>query len=180
MADGAYEERFRPTRRGVLQLLGCAAFVALALLMGSEMHIAIRVVTVVFFGGGGLVLAAMTFSRKVALRVDESGVTLGGSPLRPGAEATVVPWDEIEEVVLWRQHAPGSTLDYVGLVRGEGLPPLQGSGAGRGTAKALDLPVSAEVLKASRPVNGWSLDEEALAESVKRFAPRVSLVDMRA
>jgi hypothetical protein len=37
-------------------------------------------VTLVFFGGGALVFIANIASRRVALRIDASAITLGGSP----------------------------------------------------------------------------------------------------
>ena len=59
-------------------IIGAGVFVVIALT--APMSLALRVVTLVFFGGGLLVFVASIASRRVALRVDASGVTLGAHP----------------------------------------------------------------------------------------------------
>ena len=101
-------------------------FVILALTV--PMSLVLRVVTLVFFGGALLVLIATTASRQVALRVDASGVLLGGSPARYRATTRLIPWADISEIVLWRQPLPhGRRMLYVGVSRRPGAPPLAGA-----------------------------------------------------
>jgi hypothetical protein len=123
-------------------------------------------------------MAAVGLSHRVAFRVDAGGVTLGGTPPRYRAGTRVVPWGDIERVVLWQQQLPyGRTMPWVGLVRRAGAPPLGGRGAqatGRAVAGVLTPPgVSADILAASRAVNGWTLDPGQLARAVGHFAPDV-------
>src|SRR5271154_2358006 len=77
---GVYVARYGWNRRGGSLIVGAAVFVLLALTV--PMSLALRVVTLVFFGGGALVFIASIATRRVALRVDASGITLGGSPRR--------------------------------------------------------------------------------------------------
>ncbi|MFJ5772746.1 hypothetical protein [Streptomyces sp. NPDC093094] len=170
-----YEARFGFDRRTSLVVLICAVFTACAFL--PDMPPGIRIASLVLFGGGGLVMAAGALTRRVALRVDASGVLLGGSPLRYRATTAHVPWKDIEAVALWSQSVPHSSIPYVGLVRHEGAPPLPGP-QGR-TARAVGgalVPVPFEVLMASRAVNGWRLDTPRLAAAVTHFAPHVRMV----
>ncbi|GAB3119636.1 hypothetical protein GCM10027160_34060 [Streptomyces calidiresistens] len=177
----AYEERFGWDRRTLGTVALCAVFVGLASLPG--MPVVMRVLVYALFGVGGLVMVFVAFSRKVALRVDERGVLLGGSPLRYSATTARVRWNTIEAVVLWEQRLRHTRMLYVGLARLPGSPPLPGPGRG------LDPPivgarsvghVPPEVLAASVCVNGWRLDEARLAAAVARFAPPgVRVIDTR-
>ena len=99
-----YVARYGWNRRSGSLIVGAAVFVLLALTV--PMSLALRVVTLVFFGGGALVFIASIATRRVALRVDASGVTLGGSPGRYGATTVLIPWADIREIVLWRQPMP--------------------------------------------------------------------------
>lgn len=100
-------------------------FVVVALTV--PMSLVLRVVALVFFGGALLVFIATTASRQVALRVDASGVLLGGSPARYRATTRLIPWGDISEIVLWRQPLPhGRRMLYVGVSRCPGAPPLKG------------------------------------------------------
>jgi hypothetical protein len=122
-------------------------------------------------------MAVGPLTRKVALRVDETGVLLGGSPLRYRATTAHVPWEHIEAVALWSQPVPSSEIPYVGLVRHDGAPPLPGPQGrmARAVGNAL-TPVPFEVLMASRAVNGWRLDPARLTTAVTHFAPHVRIV----
>ncbi|CAL9587437.1 hypothetical protein [Streptomyces sp. enrichment culture] len=174
-APPVYEARFGFDRRTCTVLLVCAAFCAGALLPG--MPTAARIAVLALFGGGGLVLAVGPLTRKAALRVDETGVLLGGSPLRYRATTAHVPWGHIEAVALWSQQLPAGEMPYIGLVRHEGAPPLPGP-RGR-MAQAIGdalTPVPFEVLMASRAVNGWRLDTARLTAAVTHFAPQVRIV----
>jgi hypothetical protein len=176
-SDLGYEARYglRGRPGGIIAL--CLALAALAALPGMSTWV--RVTDLVFFGGGGLFLLAVAATRQVALRLDAEGITLGGTPPRYRSGTRLVPWSEIDGVVLWRQHLPrGASMRYVGIVRRPDAPPLAGQRAaavGRVAASILTPGVPADVVMASRAVNGWRLDETRLAAAVHHFAPGVTI-----
>jgi hypothetical protein len=176
---GVYVARYGWNRRSGSLIVGAAVFVLLALTV--PMSLALRVVTLVFFGGGALVFIASIATRRVALRVDASGVTLGGSPGRYGATTVLIPWAGIREIVLWRQPVPyGRSVRYVGVARRKGTRPLagrRGQRAAKATARALTPGVSGDTLLASRAVNLWHLDTHRMAAAVAHFAPGVRVID---
>ncbi|MPY97782.1 MAG: hypothetical protein GEU97_07235 [Actinophytocola sp.] len=182
MTQDRYEERYGPTQRNVAVLLISAVFVA-ALVWLPDTPLLVQIPGLALFGGGGVLMLLIMFSRKTALRVDSSGITLGGFPLRYRATTAVVPWHDIVAVVLWRQHmAFGARMDYVGVQRKNGLPPLPGPGTGRLSQRAASVlvpHVPGDIAVASRPVNGWSLDAAAFESSMNRLAPHVPVVDAR-
>ena len=170
--------RYGWNRRSGSLIIGAAVFVLVALTV--PMSLALRVVTLVFFGGGALVFIVNIASRRVALRVDASGITLGGSPGRYRSTTRLIPWADIRDVVLWRQPMPyGRSMRYVAVTRRKGAPPLagrRGQRAGKVTARTL-TPVSGDTLLASRAVNLWRLDADRLTAAVTHFAPSVRVID---
>jgi hypothetical protein len=120
--------------------------------------------------------------RLVAFRVDEQGVTLGGAPAKYQRQTAFVPWQDIQSVVLWQQHltAGAPTMNYVGLRRRAGAPPLPGQNAGLEPAQSTRLAphVDHEVFLASRHINLWFLDRDRLADAVGAFAPGVSVEEV--
>ncbi|MFD7444630.1 hypothetical protein [Streptomyces sp. NPDC059909] len=174
-----YEARYGFDRRTVAVLAVSVLFCAGALIPGADFSLGLQIAIFVLFGDGGLFMAAGALTRKVAFRVDESGVLLGGSPLRYRATTVHVPWEDITAVVLWQQRVPHTTIPWVGVARPEGAPPLPGPGQGRfahAVGEAL-APVPIDLLVASRAVNGWRLDNGRLAAALAHFAPGVELVD---
>jgi hypothetical protein len=176
---GVYVARYGWNRRSGSLIVGAAVFVLVALT--APMSLALRVVTLVFFGGGALVFVTSIATRRVALRVDASGVTLGGSPGRYGATTVLIPWADIREIVLWRQPVTyGRSVRYVGVGRRKGTRPLagrRGQRAARATARALAPGVSGDTLQASRAVNLWHLYTQRMAAAVAHFAPGVRVID---
>jgi hypothetical protein len=172
-----YVARYGWNRRSGSLITGAAVFVLVAATV--PMSLALRVVTLVFFGGGALVFIANIASRRVALRVDAAGITLGGSPGRYRS-AGLIPWADIREVVLWRQPMPyGRSMRYVAVARRKGAPPLagrRGRRAGQVTARTL-TPVSGDTLLASRAANLWRLDMDQMTAAVAHFAPGVRVID---
>ncbi|MDX2643216.1 hypothetical protein ACFYYN_10800 [Streptomyces sp. NPDC001902] len=177
-AKPAYEARYGFDRRTVAVLLGAVVFTAVLVMPG--MGFPLRIAGGVLFGGGGLLIAANSLTRRVALRVDATGVLLGGVPLRYRATTAHVPWEDVTAVVLWKQPVPyGHRVPWIGVQRREGAPPLPGPGQGalaRAVAGAL-VPVPFDLVIASRQVNGWRLDRRRLAAALEHFAPGVPLVD---
>jgi len=176
---GVYVARYGWNRRSGSLIMGAAVFVLVALTV--PMSLALRVVTLVFFGGGALVFIASIATRRVALRVDASGVTLGGSPGRYGASTVLIPWADIKEIVLWRQPMPyGRSMRYVGVTRRKGTRPLagrRGQRTAKAAARALTPGISGGTLLASRAVNLWHLDSHRMAAAVAHFAPGVRIID---
>jgi len=179
--DGSvgYEARYGWNARSA-RTIGFSAFLVVVAIF-APMSLAIRVLIFVFFGGGCALLLGIVCSRRVALRVDAQGITLGGVPPRYRQKTVVVPWADIEKVVLWKQAVlAGQSMPYVGLVRRPDAPALAGPAGqqvARGVAGAFHVPVSAETLSASRGVNGWRLDKPRFVAAVKRFAPDVQIDD---
>jgi hypothetical protein len=167
--SGEYVERFGLSWRVALRIGLCVVFVVVALAV--PMPIALRVCGVVLFGAGALVFARIATIREVALRVDASGVTLGGYPLRYAATTEHLPWADIEAIVLWRQQVRTATLRYVGVQRGPLAPPPRGSRLGDSISSNLVSHVPPELVRSSRLVVGWRLDQHRLVEAAARFSP---------
>jgi hypothetical protein len=81
-------------------------------------------------------------------------------------------------VVLWRQRVQSTSLQWVGVARREGAPPLPGPGQGRIALSAAEALVSVpgELVASSRGVSGWRLDKRRLAAAVAHFAPGVQVI----
>ncbi|MEU2678418.1 hypothetical protein ABZ638_16200 [Streptomyces sp. NPDC007107] len=171
--SSAYEARYGWDRRTSL-------FVVTAAVLSTFMAVAgatpvLRWPGAVLFGGAGLFMAYGAMSRKVAFRVDGTGVLLGGSPARYSATTAHVPWQDITAVVLWQQHTAAG-LRWVGVARRPGAVRLPGPGQGhraRAVMRAMAPEVPVDVALASRAVTGWRLDHAALTAAVHRFAPDV-------
>ena len=171
-----YEARYGWNRRtGRIVIVGLVFAVA-----GIALPLVLRIIDIVFFGGGALFFLGVICTRRVAFRVDASGVTLGGTPPRYRSGTRMVPWADIKQVVLWEQQLPyGSSIRYVGLVRRKGAPPLAGRRArrlGQVARAAVPHHVSGDTLMASRAANSWRLDTDRLAAAVAHFAPGVKVV----
>jgi hypothetical protein len=125
-------------------------------------------------------LLAIPLLRKVALQVDASGITLGGSPLPIGPRPDCVPWDEIVSVALWSHQAGRITIRYIGVRRTESAAPLAGApGPIRSRYAAVVVPgLPADLRAASRPVVMWRLDRAALEAATAVFAPTVRVIDL--
>jgi hypothetical protein len=143
----------------------------------DEVPLPVRVLGLLLFGGGGLLLLLGALTRKVALRVDSSGILLGGTPVRYRATTVLVPWEDVRAVFLWRQQAGPASLPWVGLARRPGAPRLPGPGQGPGAARVMEslMPawVPGEVGQAGRAVNGWRLDRDRFTAALAHFAPDV-------
>jgi hypothetical protein len=176
---GAYVARYGWNRRSGLLIIGALLFVVVG--VTAPMSLAMRVVTIVFFGAGTLVFIASIATRRVALQLDSRGVTLGGSPARKPSRDRLIPWAEVSEIVLWRQPMPyGRSMRYVGVARHKQAASLAGRRsrrASQATASALALGVSGDTLLASRAVNLWHLDTHRLSAAVAHFAPGVRIID---
>jgi hypothetical protein len=112
--------------------------------------------TIVLIGGGLLAVLGCLLYRRVALRVDAAGITLGGAPMRYRTAATVVPWPDIEAVEVWQRILPsGALVPQLGVRRRQDETPQLTTHA----------------------VSGFQLDRRALARAVAGYAPHVVVLD---
>jgi hypothetical protein len=175
----SYEARYGWRTRDVVTVLVSLALIAFGILAPAGSHLSL--VLRLFICVVGLFLTALTaliaFSGKVALRADDAGVLLGGSPLRYDAYTALVPWSDIVGVELWVQRvSPWKKLYWVGLHRVPGAPALPGSGSPRAAkASAWLADKSPELLLASRSVSMWKLDGRAFLDAVQQLAPHVRI-----
>jgi len=136
----------------------------------------LRVTDLVFFGGGAVLILAVSVARPIALRVNAVGITLCRSPLFRRSTRQTYPWPVVEQVVIWR----GFNMDYVGVRRAPGAPPLSGRFSGRASrgAAALTSGLPPEVAVTGVAANNWVLDREHLAAAIAQCAPQVQVVDL--
>jgi hypothetical protein len=132
-----------------------------------------------FMLGAGLsyVLAAAT--RRLALRIDSHGVTLGRAFLP--TRAVFVPWPDIDHIVRFAAfNNYAGTAQFIGVRLKPGAPrprgvPAPGSlAAGLRRFNAGLTPWPADVFRNARP---WSLDDTLLAEAVRLHAGEVTIID---
>jgi hypothetical protein len=176
-----YEERYHWTRTSVFALALCSVVVLLGLAV-PELPLVLRVVIVAISGYGAVLSLIVPAGRKVALRVDGKGITLGGpSPLRYKATTRVVPWSEVQRVFLWRR---GAGVRYFGVERPDDAPPLSPAGTGRADRPALYLSPNPEIpspsltVGATRGMQAFSVDDALLSDAIAHYAPSVSIVNL--
>ncbi|WP_280356406.1 hypothetical protein [Nocardia otitidiscaviarum] len=174
----SYEAHLGFDLRLMPALGGCALFVVAALFVPMT-PVALQVATIVFFGGGGVLLIGAMMSRALALRVDDEGITVGGSPLTGNANLVFVPWAEVVAVILFRQRlSHGATMRYIGVQRRACLPPLPRARGRTAKFAAYLIPhVPPDVIAASRAISGWRLDADRLTAALQHHAPHVRLID---
>lgn len=174
--EHGYEVRYGFDLRTVLVLTVALLFVLmLASPFSSDRSWLIRGAGLALFGGGGALMLVNACSGKVAFRVDAAGVLLGGPPLRYEAQTALVPWGDIEAVVLWRQKLKKHvTMPWIGLARRPDAPRLPGPGQGAVAEHIVGIlmtEVPGRVALAGRACTGWHLDPRRLTRAVERFAP---------
>lgn len=175
-----YEERYRWTRTSVTALALCSALVLVAVAV-PVMPLPLRVVIIACCGFGAFLSVLVPASRKVALRVDASGLTLGGNPLRYKATTRAIPWHEVQRVFLWRR---GPGVRYLSVERPADAAPLSLGGTGTADKPALYLSpypqVPAPTLKVgtTRGMQAFSVDDTRLTDVIAHYAPSVSIVNL--
>ncbi len=180
---GPYEAKYGWNRQS-WRIIGLALVFCAAVLVPG-MPLWLKILDLVFFGGGAMMIAAASLRGATAIRVDEAGVTLCATPLWPRSTTRLFPWADIDSVVIWRGPFSGriNRLEFVGVDRRPGAPPLTGKFIGprsRAAARrdAPGLPPDMAVSRAA--TNGWLLDHGRLAAAVAQFAPGVGVVDATA
>jgi hypothetical protein len=175
-----YEAKYGWNRQS-WRIFGIAlVFCAAALL--PDMPLWLKIVDIVFFGGGALMTAVVSLRGTTAIRVDEAGVTLCASPLHPKSTTRLFPWGDVARVVIWQGPFSGwmNRLEYVGIDQRPGAPPITGKFTGRRSRSAArrDSPgIPPEVAVTRTATNGWVLDHGRLTAAVTHFAPGVRVVD---
>jgi hypothetical protein len=178
-----YEERYHWTRASTTALIGGGMFMiigALARPHGPGPWAVLQVILVAFYGFCVFCAVLQPASRKVALRVDASGITLGGYLLRYNVTTRVIPWDEVQGVFLW-QRANG--IRYLGVERPDEAPPLSPGGTGRAD-RTLSFSADPQVppltlaAGAIRSMLAFTIDNARLSEAITHYAPAVELVDL--
>ncbi|MEU0545592.1 hypothetical protein ABZ319_37535 [Nocardia sp. NPDC005978] len=172
-----YQERHGFTVKTVLVLAICLGFTVLMVIAPID-SLVVEAVGLLLFGCGGLLVLANALSRKVALRLDEGGITLGGPPLRYRSATRHVPWAEVESIVLWRQHS-AAALTWIGVLRHPAAPPLPGARQLTPTVVALSGAPTPRLLECAASVNGWKINTPRLSEALRSLAPSVPLIDHR-
>lgn len=170
-----YQARYGWDRR-TTGIVGASALFTAVLLL-PDVPLLGQILGLPLFGVGGLFMAYTAMSRKVAFRVDETGVLLGGNPARYKSTTIHVPWDDVTGFVLWRQTVGSTSVPYVGVTRREGAPPLPGDGPKARAALSRLVPVPTDVALSSRAVNGWRLDRDQLVAAATHFAPGILVRD---
>jgi hypothetical protein len=151
MEPEPYQERYDWDRR--MWTLLCCGAVAVLLAIGVAMPL---LPTILLLGCGLLILLWALLHRRVALRVDAAGVTLGGSPLHYRASTVRVPWPDIVAILVWQHILPsGALVPQLGVQRRQDETPQL----------------------TTRPVSGFQLDRRALARAAAVYAPHVLVLD---
>lgn len=163
-------------RRNLRVVLIALIFCAAAFL--PTMPAWLRITDLVFFGGGMLLMLALSLDRPIALRMSADGITLCRSPLYRRSTSQTYPWPEVEQIVIWRSFS----MDYVGVRRAPGASPLSGRFIGRASrhVAALTSGLPPDVAVTGVPANNWVLDRQRLAAAAAYFAPQVQVVDLTA
>lgn len=146
-----YQVRYEWDRR--IWTVVCCAAVAVLIAINLPMPL---LPTLALIGAGLLVVLGCLLYRRVALRVNAAGVTLGGPPMHYRTAATVVPWPDIVAVELWQRILPsGALVPQLGVRRRQDETPQLTTHA----------------------VSSFQLDRRALARAVAGYAPHVPVLD---
>ncbi|WP_156959602.1 hypothetical protein [Nocardia sp. BMG51109] len=151
-----YQERRRFTPKDTATLAVCLFCTILAAVFDS---VPLRSVCIVLFGAATVGYFCLMVSRREALRVDDTGITLH----RPGRTPTFVPWDEALAVWVWE-----TARCSVGVER---RPSCQ-----KRRARMQWVPgVPRGALAESVAVVGWRLDRQLLTDAVSTHAPHIAV-----
>jgi len=175
-----YEERYRWTQASVTALAVCSVFVLIAI-AALTMPLLLRVAVAAVFGCGAFLCVIVPASRRVALRIDANGITLGGNPLRYQGTTRVVPWHEVQSVFLWRR---GPGVRYISVERTPDASPLSPDGTGKADRPALYLAPDPQVpsptlrVGTTRGMQAFSIDDARLSDIIARYAPSTRIVNL--
>ena len=176
-----YEERYRLTIGAVLGLASI-----LALILGIIVHlwavfapvalVLALLATQVRQAPNGFAAAFAAARRMIAFRADRAGITLGAVPGNPrgGRAAVLVPWTDIQQVILYPVDPVGrgryAKVRCIGIQRRPTAPALP-----EGNEQAPGCPVPDVASGATRRIIGWRLDRERLAAVIAAAAPGIPI-----
>jgi len=167
---GRYEERYRLT--GAAWGLA-SALLTLGLGFLRHTHLTFAALTVLLTIAIPAVLAVAL--RPVAFRADHAGITLGSGRQLPRRPAVLIPWADIEKIILYPGYtSSGDQVQCIGVQRREGAPVLP-----RGNKQAPWCPVPGVAAGATRPIKNWRLDREQVAAVTAAVAPGIPVIDAR-
>ena len=175
---GSYEQRFWVTRTAHLGLSISLALLPTAI---GLISVSLPIAMVLFVLGGitALPIVAGLAIRRTAFRADYAGITLGAD-LRDGwrlrwDRAVFVPWADVQQIVIYPGPGfpAGSRSRHIGIQRRQDAPELS---AGDGPAPGCPLPQVTAA--ATRPISGWRLDRDRLAEVTAMVAPGIPVTDL--
>ncbi len=180
-----YEERYRWTRTTVYALAGCCGFM-LFFIAAPQVPLLVRAIFVPCCGWAAFLSGLVPSCRKVALRVDASGITLGGNPLRYNATTRVVPWYEVQRVFLWRRgpRVRRFSVRCLSVERPDDAPPLSPGGTGKADRPAFYLASNPQVpsptlrVGTTRGMQAFSVDDDRLWAIINHYAPSVKIVNL--
>jgi len=181
-ASGRYQVRYSLTG-----LVGLAILVSAVLAIAGG-SIAVSAAGEFKLGGlllllpgacGLIIITWVLVTRRIALRADENGIFLGGDPLRPSSTSVQVPWDQVEQIVIWRRPAitadaghrqvrlwPVTQIGIVPRSRTEEYAAFSRDFAAFGAPVA----GAAGIVK---PAGGYHLNAHRLVECIGQYAPSV-------
>jgi hypothetical protein len=180
----SYEARHGWTGQTTKVVVFGAIFVALAalpiwsgrvrldgILMPAAFLPVLRVVDVLLFGSFVVIALWRALTKKVALRVDRSGIAFG-----TGEQAgSVIPWAHIHAVeVFTRQVQSGrrtTSSPYVGVYRPVGGPEVAGAASAAGR-RTISTP-RGELVAVSRGITGVPFRQDHFVAAVNHFAPGI-------
>jgi hypothetical protein len=179
-----YQARYGLTWLVFWSLAGSLAVIAAAVVVPIFL-----LLKVVFIGLPGLVcifLIAGVVTRHVAIRADHAGLTLGGEPFHYQKTTWVIPWPDVEQIVIWHQPmtiGQGRIQLKLGTVLTVGLelrpnaalPPSRYLAEKRDLAQ-LGAPVS-HIYGTTRATGGCRLDPKRLTVAIAACAPDVPVIN---
>lgn len=112
----------------------------------------------------------------VGMRVDATGILIGGRPMVYKRTSVFVPWDRISEVYLFRVLHLGLRGTYIGLRSPDGTAVMKSAIPANLAETIWHVPT--EVVLASRPALGWQLDKAPFIAAANYFAPSVTVIDL--
>src|SRR5262245_6505644 len=167
-----YEAKFRGRNAGrmvIILLVFCAVVIVLPAALWA------RIFVLAACAIGLVILLSAGLSRKTALRVDPSGITLCQSPFFRSA-VNFYPWGDVRRIVLWRYER----LEYLGVQRREGAPEPKGAFPGPASGATPGKPAQGgapDVARTGVAANTWARDRQRLGAAGALFAPAVEGAD---
>ncbi|WP_017557593.1 hypothetical protein [Nocardiopsis baichengensis] len=168
----AVANRLRVTWEGAWLAVACAVFTGIGAALvakGGALDIAMGVLAIVLFGGGGLLAASRHLSRRPVLLLDAEGARFPAPWPRSSDDDLVIPWDQVTGIHACTKplHHRGGTvhLHYLVFLTGQEPPELPPS------------PWHPEPAVRIRP--SWDRTVEEVVAEARRRRPDLPFTDRR-